>query len=238
MSEKQCSKCGKLKPYDCFYVKRPQSNERTARCKECLCEAGRAKTAYHAPERWNPGTIPKIGDKVSAKKLGMSNDSLMVWVKCPDCENERWVRVSSYIAGRHIHCRSCSKYGARSAQWKGGLRYITANGYIRVWLPKSSPYIAMAARNRKGVMEHRLIMAKHLGRCLDAEEIVHHINGIRTDNRIENLELISCKGRHNTHSNYVNADLIAEVKKLSNMIKLRDQEIAVLRNEANNKRTT
>ena len=73
--------------------------------------------------------------------------------------------------------------------WKGGR--IKANGYIKILQP-NHPF----CDDRGYVMEHRLVMEKHLGRFLHPKEQVHHLNGIRDDNRIENLKLLSGRGEH------------------------------------------
>jgi uncharacterized protein (DUF1330 family) len=75
--------------------------------------------------------------------------------------------------------------GEKNNMWKGG-KYIDEQGYVHI-LNKEHPF----ADKMGYVREHRLVMEKHLGRYLSKNEIVHHINGIKSDNRIENLKLIS-----------------------------------------------
>lgn len=63
---------------------------------------------------------------------------------------------------------------------------VRVNGYRMIWAPGHP-----MANSGGQVAEHRMVMAEHLGRPLRASENVHHINGVRNDNRIENLELWS-----------------------------------------------
>lgn len=90
--------------------------------------------------------------------------------------------------------------GERHPNFKSG-RSVTADGYVLVAIDETDPLFVMAKdRGRTSifrhgyVLEHRLVMARSLGRPLASHETVHHKNGRRDDNRLANLQLRN--GRH------------------------------------------
>lgn len=103
-------------------------------------------------------------------------------------------RSQSFVSGvyRRLGLLYKKRTGEAHGSWRGG-RTRTPEGYWRVRIYDDDPMFVMAGSTGT-VLEHRLVMARHLKRPLLRTETVHHINGDRTDNRIENLQVR--QGRH------------------------------------------
>ena len=90
-------------------------------------------------------------------------------------------RVESRLRNGNYKKSAETKRKIGEKAWKGG-KTKTKDGYIMKYVS-----------SRVYVMEHRMIMEKKLGRSLEVWENVHHKNGIKDDNRIENLEIVISK---------------------------------------------
>lgn len=111
-----------------------------------------------------------------------SKNRLFIAAKCEKCDSSYYRRVSDlreYLRnGVEITwlCSECRK----DARWP------TSAGYILMYRPEHPN-----SRKDGAIFEHVFVMSEHLDRPLEKDENVHHKNGDRRDNRIENLELWS-----------------------------------------------
>lgn len=167
--------------------------------------------------------MPEIGEIKHGYEIGYkgNNQSKYLWQACGDCKKTRWVMLHKRLP-QSYYCPSCARRNRSVGIRKDG-------GYIVVRLYRDDPFYPMA--NRRGeIFEHRLVMARHLGRSLNPQEIVHHENGIRDDNRLENLELTT-RGAHGLETKL--SIKVAYSKGFQDGLKIRDddlrKEIRVLR---------
>lgn len=123
-----------------------------------------------------------------------------LYVRCQTCTKE--FRIPPSRLGKIKYCsRECriiyykSRRLSLGSNWKGGLRLHKSNNgavYKMIGVCEGGEQ-----EKYKYVYEHRFIMEKHLGRKLQSNEVVHHINHDTLDNRIENLQVLTRK-EHNT----------------------------------------
>ena len=108
--------------------------------------------------------------------------------------------------------------GELASNWKGGK--VNKSGYVYIQAP-DHPYCTKLGY----VMEHRLLAEQALGRFLKKDEIVHHIDGDKANNDIENLEVLTRSEHVMRHFEAVKRvrELEAEIKRLKEALALKGQ---------------
>jgi len=169
-------------------------------------------------------------------------------VACPDCGKVREIRLYRLSIGEKPRYHRCAMkfriahYNPHNKSYKlptCGDKRITGDGYIKIRLYPDNSYYSMTTLATRSscshygfVLEHRLIMAQHLGRCLESWEIVHHKNRIKTDNRIENLELVPSQSEHQL-AQIPLIKMKIEIKRLQQRVLQLEAEVALLRAQSN-----
>jgi len=127
-------------------------------------------------------TGTRFGHLVVERELpGHTKSGVMYECLC-DC-GRKHVSSRKNLTGGETNSCGCRRKGVFHSKWKGG-RSLDGCGYVRVYCPNHP-----RTQNGRYVREHVLAMERKLGRYMFPEETVHHKNGVRDDNRIENLEL-------------------------------------------------
>lgn len=134
----------------------------------------------------------QLQDLIASYKAGASTIKLGARFGVHNATVSKWLKD----AGVEMRAKGFAR-GENHPGWVGG-RHESPDGYARVWVPGDSPFASMAQKHGACsggyTLEHRMVMAEYLGRPLEPSETVHHIDGDKMNNHIDNLQLR--QGRH------------------------------------------
>ena len=173
----------------------------------CVSCAAKTRAREERPITYTGEGTPKIGDITTATVLGLSGFMFMYYDPCVKCGSPHWVRKTS----KGTYCRRCAPKSIGHRQGRESCAKYTTSGYVYVYVEKEDPMRPMAKKDG-WVLEHRLVVARRIGRPLTRVEVVHHVNGIRHDNRDSNLQLLTRETHHSYLGTYEKQNRIRDLE--------------------------
>ena len=111
-------------------------------------------------------------------------------------------------------------YGENNPAWKGGVTMFKKKGnYKNVRYVRCPQDFSGMARKDGYVMEHRLVIAKHINRLLTRKEVVHHIDHNHNNNKLKNLLLFPCNSSHKKYEGFELKGVMGIINGLHNYLK-------------------
>lgn len=197
-----CSVCGKERD------QRGRTRAKSKLCRACFYKSLlRPLKKEEIQENWlGFVNVENQIQDIKTKPYRGRNIRVFEWkveVVCPECQKKRMVGVN-YIREKSkkknatlfcIYCKNRIKKGR--AKNTDGYMWVNVRTLPRDWQEIAKQ---MKFRGKNMILEHRIVMAMKMGRPLLSNEIVRHMNGNKTDNRPENLELGSHSENMRDHS--------------------------------------
>lgn len=203
---KICTIC--QKPYPTY------TKEQALRNKTCSPECNKKRISVARTGKLKPLELRKIV-KITCPVCGKQIWKPDAWVKriaLPTCSRKcnGILRGEDWKAYAHTGRAGWSEdaeerlrirmTGSSNPAWKGGVTYFKTHGnYIGVKYVRCPEKYKNMARKDGYIMEHRLIMAQHLGRCLKRTEVIHHRDHDPSNNKIENLMIFRSNQEHKAY---------------------------------------
>ena len=139
---------------------------------------------------WVEADKIKVGDKVFTNGIQT----------CPLCgttENLITYKYSKFFG----YCKSCMYKSRNGTKYNEIIKKIDDSGYVRLFGKETRDMPNYDKMYGMGIYEHHQVWYKNTGHIVDtSKEVVHHKNGIKTDNRFENLQLLTISEHDRLHS--------------------------------------